>query len=538
MLHQINSKMKLFRILLISALCLGQAFAQKHAPANWFNLDFKADKVWGVSTEKAYKELSLDKNTNKVIVAVIDAGTDIDHEDLKANLWINPKEVAGNQVDDDKNGYVDDVYGWCFIGSSKGTVNADTYEYSRILGSYYQKGLKPGDTPVFKSNAEKDLFFDALALQEKTFKTTQQQYLQFSMIMDKLKEMIAKTGSENPTKKQLKAIKVDTKQDKQLKKILVMMAKKGPVYDSPLMKQLKQAESQMKTMMEVNLNTGADTRYLVGDNYEDVTEKFYGSPKVNIPDMDHGTHVAGIIAANRSNKEGIKGICNNALIMTLKVVPNGDERDKDVANAIRYAADNGAKVINMSFGKKLSPNKSAVDEAIVYAMGKDVLFVHAAGNEGENLAENPFYPMRKLNNGTTVPNWIEVGALGWQKGKKGRVADFSNYGKGEVDLFAPGVDIESTMPGSVYKQESGTSMASPVVAGVAALVRQNYPNLTAVQTKQILLISAVPCEEEVLKPGTDETTTLKELCATGGVVNAYEALILAEKVSTGKVKLP
>ncbi|OYU96927.1 MAG: peptidase S8 [Bacteroidetes bacterium B1(2017)] len=530
--------MKLFRILLISALCLGQAFAQKHAPANWFNLDFKADKVWGVSTEKAYKELSLDKNTNKVIVAVIDAGTDIDHEDLKANLWINPKEVAGNQVDDDKNGYVDDVYGWCFIGSSKGTVNADTYEYSRILGSYYQKGLKPGDTPVFKSNAEKDLFFDALALQEKTFKTTQQQYLQFSMIMDKLKEMIAKTGSENPTKKQLKAIKVDTKQDKQLKKILVMMAKKGPVYDSPLMKQLKQAESQMKTMMEVNLNTGADTRYLVGDNYEDVTEKFYGSPKVNIPDMDHGTHVAGIIAANRSNKEGIKGICNNALIMTLKVVPNGDERDKDVANAIRYAADNGAKVINMSFGKKLSPNKSAVDEAIVYAMGKDVLFVHAAGNEGENLAENPFYPMRKLNNGTTVPNWIEVGALGWQKGKKGRVADFSNYGKGEVDLFAPGVDIESTMPGSVYKQESGTSMASPVVAGVAALVRQNYPNLTAVQTKQILLISAVPCEEEVLKPGTDETTTLKELCATGGVVNAYEALILAEKVSTGKVKLP
>jgi subtilisin family serine protease len=320
--------------------------------------------------------------------------------------------------------------------------------------------------------------------------------------------------------------------------ILKYIIKTGGMENSPIVTGLAEAQVQLGTMMKFNLNKKFNPRNLVGDDYENVSERNYGNNAVNAPNMDHGTHVAGIIAANRYNEEGIKGICGEAVIMTLRVVPNGDERDKDVANAIRYAADNGAKVINMSFGKKLSPNKDIVDEAVEYAMKKDVLLVHAAGNDGLDLATNNFYPSAMLHQtGAKAPNWIEVGASGWEKGKN-RVASFSNYGKSEVDIFAPGVDLNSTMPGSKYKSEDGTSMASPVVAGVAALIRQNYPNLSAVQTKQIILMSAVPCKEKVIIPGTKKKGKMKQLCATGGIVNAYEALVLAEKVSKGEVKLP
>ncbi len=530
--------MRLFRLLVLGVCLSLQAFAQKQAPENWFNLDKKADKMWGVSTEKAYKELPIGKNPTKIIVAVIDAGTDIDHEDLKSILWVNPNEIPANGIDDDKNGYVDDINGWNFIGGKDGNVNVDTYEYTRILASYIKQGLAPGEIPTFKSDAEKARYEKATEMYEKNFKENNGQYEQFKQIMGKLNSMVALTGTKNPTLAQIEAIPTASKEEQNVKMILKYIMQTGGMKNSPIIASLKEAEEQLGTMVNYNLNKNFDPRNLVGDNYEDLTEKYYGNNQINAPNMDHGTHVAGIIAANRNNDIGVKGICDKAVIMTLRVVPNGDERDKDIANAIIYAVDNGAKVINMSFGKKLSPNKGVIDNAVKYALSKDVLFVHAAGNEAEDLNENPFYPMRTMEGGSeVVPNWIEVGASGWGKGKA-RVATFSNYGQGKVDLFAPGVDVNSTMPGSLYKSLDGTSMASPVVAGVAALVRQNYPNLTAAQTRQILMMSAVPCKEKIIIPGTKRKAKLKEICISGGIVNAYEALLLADKVTRGEVKLP
>lgn len=530
--------MKLFPVLALVLATSFQLFGQKTAPDNWFNLDLKQDKVWGVSTERAYKELPIGKNKEKIIVAVIDAGSDVNHEDLKNILWINEKEVAGNGIDDDKNGYVDDVFGWNFIGGPSGNVKEDTYEYVRVLAAYKGLGLKEGELPTFKSDDEREMYLTARDLYDKNFNELNGQYQQFKAIVSMIEKMIEKSGSKTPTVEQMEAVKVSNKQEEGMLKVAKIIVKTGGLEKSPIMTQFSDAEKQLKTMVEYNLNMDFDPRHLVGDNYANVNERVYGNNQVEAPNTEHGTHVAGIIAAERSNNLGIKGICGEARIMTLRVVPNGDERDKDIANAIRYAVDHGAKVINMSFGKKLSPSKQVVDEAVNYALSKDVLLVHAAGNESENLATNRFYPSPKfIGSSTTVPNWIEVGASGWQKGKKGRVATFSNYGKAEVELFAPGVDINSTVPGSEYKSFDGTSMASPVVAGVAALVRQNYPNLTAAQTKQIILKSAVPCKEKILIPGTKTKAKLSDISVTGAIVNAYEALLLAEKVSKGEVVL-
>jgi subtilisin family serine protease len=529
------------RLITVIALALAtsfQLFAQKKAPDNWFNLDLKQDKVWGVSTERAYKELPIGKNKEKIIVAVIDAGTDVSHEDLKNILWVNEKEVAGNGLDDDKNGYVDDVFGWNFIGGPTGNVAEDTYEYVRVMAAYKGLGLKEGELPTFKNDDEREMYLTARDLYDKNFSEINGQYQQFKTIVSMIEKMIERTGTKTPTMAQMDAVKVTEKQEKGIWMIAKYIVKTGGLEKSPVMLQFSETEKQLKTMVEYNLNMDFDSRHLVGDNYANVNERFYGNNQVEANNTDHGTHVAGIIAAERSNNTGIKGICGEARIMTLRVVPNGDERDKDIANAIRYAVDHGAKVINMSFGKKLSPNKQAVDEAVTYALNKDVLMVHAAGNDAENLTTNRFYPSPKLvGSSTTVPNWIEVGASGWQKGKKGRVATFSNYGKAEVEVFAPGVAINSTVPGSEYKSFDGTSMAAPVVAGVAALVRQNYPNLTAAQTKQIILKSAVPCKEKILIPGTKTKAQLSDISVTGAIVNAYEALLLADKVSKGEVVL-
>jgi len=281
--------------------------------------------------------------------------------------------------------------------------------------------------------------------------------------------------------------------------------------------------------VDYQLNLEFDPRSIVGDNYNNPEEHYYGAADVTGPGADHGTHVAGIIGAARNNSIGINGIADNVLLMSVRAVPNGDERDKDVANAIRYAADNGAKVINMSFGKPYSPNKKVVDEAVKYAMSKDVLLIHAAGNDGQNLDSTIFYPNRDYEDGKGTANaWIEVGASG-PGDDETLVASFSNYSKTGVDVFAPGVAIYSSTPGSKYDYHDGTSMAAPVVTGLAALIRSYYPKLKAVQVKEIILKSVTKVNHPVtiFINGEPKQVQMTDVCNTGGVVNAYNALKLA-----------
>src|SRR5690606_348782 len=281
--------------------------------------------------------------------------------------------------------------------------------------------------------------------------------------------------------------------------------------------------------LQYHLNEQFYSRDTVGDNYSNVNERFYGNSDVSGPDALHGTHVAGIIGASRNNRKGIKGIADNVEIISVRCVPNGDERDKDVANSIRYAVDMGAKIINMSFGKSYSTDKKVVDEAVKYAMSKDVLLVHAAGNDNKNLEKESNFPNKYYEDGGLAEAWLEVGASAW-KADSTLKASFSNYGKTKVDVFAPGYGINSTVPGSKYEEQSGTSMAAPVVSGVAGIIRSYYPELSAVQVKEIIMKSCVPFNGEVIVE--EGTKTLKfpfrDLSVTGGIVNVYEALKLAE----------
>ncbi|MCP4443422.1 MAG: S8 family serine peptidase [Aureispira sp.] len=522
--------MKLKNIFL--AGCFGaQAFivgAQDKAPENWFNLDNATDNVQGVSTEKAYKELLKDKKPKKkIVVAVIDSGVDEEHEDLKDVMWVNKGEVIGNGKDDDGNGYIDDIYGWNFIGGKDGkNVNHDSYELTRVYSKLKSKK---------RNKKEEALYKEVKKVYDEKVGGLQGQMTTYKMVsgaMDKISEAL---GKEEFTLEDVEKMEVKEGDAKMEMSKTIVKSALADNDSKGLRKELKSWYEYLNNSLEYGYNEDFNPRTIVGDDYENVKDRNYGNNDITGPDAGHGTHVAGIIAATRTNDLGMKGVANNVSIMGVRAVPNGDERDKDVANAIIYAVDNGANVINMSFGKGYPYNKKAVDKAIKYALKKNVLLVHAAGNSAENTDETANYPSKYFGTKKkkTAANWLEVGALSWKPGVDAP-ATFSNYGAENVDVFAPGVDIYSTTPGSEYDSYSGTSMASPVTAGVAALVWSYYPELKATQIREIIVKSVIKNDKYVNIPGGGKQVEFKELCNTSGVVSAYEALKLAEKMTSGK----
>ena len=505
----------------------------REAPRDWQLLDVSSDRVVGVSARKAERELLAGKQAKRtVVVAVIDGGIDTAHVGLKANLWSNPKEVAGNGKDDDNNGYADDVRGWNFIGGKDGDVQYDALELTRLYARCTKQApgaaakLPVPDAATCKRASEEF---------EKEHAETQQlaqQVQQISVVMARANEILRRAlGTDSLTRAKVSAYQPSSSETQQAKMMWMRLADAGITPQ-----ELEKAKDEVETKTKYGLNPQYDPRTIVGDDYANPAERRYGNANVMGPDARHGTHVAGIIGGVRGTTGGIDGIAPNVKLMMVRTVPDGDERDKDIANAIRYAVDNGANIINMSFGKGYSPEKSVVDEAVKYADSKGVLLVHAAGNDGENLAEKPSFPTPAYVAGGKPGNWIEVGASSW-KGLDSLAAPFSNYGKAQVDVFAPGVDILSTVPGGGYERESGTSMAAPVVSGVAALLMSYYPNLSAADVKRILIDSATRyADQRVVRPGAEngEQVPFGSLSSTGGVVNAYAAVKLAEQMSSTK----
>jgi subtilisin family serine protease len=477
----------------------------------WSHLDLAKDTIPGMSTDKAYSEFLKGKKGTKVVVGVIDSGIDIDHEDLKGKIWVNSKEIAGNNKDDDNNGYVDDINGWNFLGDS----NDENLELTRIV--------KKGPSAPNYAEAKKAL--------DKQYGEMMQYKPQMDMISKADKAIKTHLNKELYTVEDLKKISTTDSALNQNKMIMLSVASQvGPNFHSDLKEQM----DQVYDMLNYNLNVKHDGRKAVGDNPDDINDKKYGNGNVKGPDVTdglHGTHVAGIIAQIRGNGKGGDGvIADNVQIMALRAVPNGDEYDKDIALAIRYAADNGAKVINGSFGKDYSPNKEWVWEAIKYAASKDVLIIHAAGNDGKDLDLEPNFPNDEVNGKEISNNFMSIGALNKEYGAN-MVANFSNYATNNVDIYSPGNEIYATIPNNKYKYLQGTSMASPNVAGVAALVRSYYPNLTAAQVKQILMDSGTPITTEVVLGEKKEKRSFTNASKSGKIVNAYNALLMAEKMS-------
>ncbi len=521
-----------------------QGSAEEKPKENWQNLDLKSDGVFGISTEKAYNELLKGKTSRPVVVAVIDGGIDENHEDLKQVMWINAKEIAGNGIDDDKNGYIDDVHGWNFIGSSKGNIQHDNLEVVRLINKLQPKYAAALNSTPFTEEERKEfqLYKKLVTDYMEKLQQAQMGLQNTTLILKYLDEILVKMGKTEPTIDDFNAYKAVGDIESQVVKFIKPEIKKTSYKE--FRQELEDGFKQYDTQVKYNLNVEFDPRKdSVGDNYANSNERIYGNNDITGPDAEHGSHVAGIIGAVRNNKLGIKGIADNVKIMALRTVPDGDERDKDVANSIRYAVDNGAKIINMSFGKAYSWDKNVVDEAVKYAVSKDVLLVHAAGNDGKNTEKEDNVPNRLFADSTgvtmgTAEGWIEVGASGWKNDDE-LVASFSNYGGKSVDVFAPGVKINSTLPDSKYKENDGTSMASPVVAGLAALIRSYYPQFTAVQVKEIIMNSVTKVEQKVKirVEGSLNKVPVSEISVSGGVVNAYNALLLAEKMnSTAAVK--
>jgi len=486
----------------------------------WSHLDLAKDSIPGMSVDKAYAELLKGKKGVKVIVGIVDSGVDIDHEDLKAVVWTNKKEIAGNGIDDDKNGFIDDIHGWNFLGDAV----HETLEMTRII----KKGDDGSET-----------YKRALAAYDEKNGKAMKDKQQVDFLIATDKAIQKHLNKENYTIEDLNGI-VTTDPDLTKSKMIMtrILTNAGPTFRAEIEDYGKYVYDQLN----YNLNKEFDGRKVLGDNPEDITKTKYGNNVVYGPDKEealHGTHVAGIIAQVRGNGIGGDGVADNVEIMAVRAVPDGDEYDKDIALAIRYAVDNGAKVINGSFGKSYSPHKQWVYDAIKYAEKKDVLFVHAAGNDGENidLAENANFPNDSDDNKKEfASNVLTVGALNNKYGQN-VIAGFSNYGAFNVDVFAPGDEIYATIPNNKYKYLQGTSMASPNAAGVAALIRSYYPKLSAKQVKQILMESGTPLpadvalgenpnpnQESVPVPSANSSKSAK-------MVNAYNALLLAEKMS-------
>lgn len=542
--------MKNFILLVLIFFC-SSLFAQQgtqHADSadrmrDWFLRDPATDFLQGVSAERAYQTLLKGRPSRTVVVAVIDSGVDIFHEDLKDVIWVNEKEIPGNGIDDDRNGYVDDVRGWNFIGGSGGNVNEDTYEltreYVRLKARYAEADAKK--IPK-KSKSEFAYWQDIEKKFQDRKKEVTEQYLLYNSFYKSL-------SISNDTLKKIYRLEqvtsgfIDTLKPRtpvvafaRYQMQLLFQNMGSELNPDEALDELKEAVRYYEVQALYGYNENFDPRSIVGDDYKNLLERQYGNADVKGPDSDHGTHVAGIIAANRKNDIGIKGIADNVKILPVRAVPNGDERDKDVANAIIYAVDNGAHIINMSFGKGYSPHKEIVDKAVRYAESKGVLLVHAAGNDGKNVDKTPSYPSRFYADGTECKTWIEVGASGWGTDEN-FVASFSNYGKRTVDMFSPGVRIYSTTPENQYKFNDGTSMASPATAGVAAIIMSYFPSLTAAEVRQILRQSARRFDNlKVTRPGSAESVLFSELSITGGLVNVYEAVKLALETESAKTE--
>jgi subtilisin family serine protease len=467
---------------------------QAQQKTDWFNLSFVEGETAGAEVNDALRLIG-DRSLDTIIVAVIDDGVDISHEDFEGKIWTNIDEVPDNGLDDDGNGYIDDVHGWNYLGNPDGeNIKHETLELTRLYRQYSNDFENREASTISKSESKdferylqyKEEFEEELSAIETQFS----EYAQLAALYKGAQAFyFQEVGGHTFSLEELNGWNPGSQDGEQVKSFLLLAEREG------LSEYLEEGAEYFENFLEYNLNVDFDPRHLVN---EDELPIGYGNKMVWAEDPSHGTHVAGIIAAVRANGKGIDGIAPNAIIMPLRAVPGGDERDKDIALAIRYAVDNGAKIINMSFGKAYSPEAELVFDAIKYAAKNDVLLVHASGNDALDNDDVLNYPDGTLGKSKSAKNFLTVAASS-SIPNASFLADFSNYGKKSVDIIAPGVEINSLAPENQTASQSGTSMAAPVVSGVAALVWGLDPDLSAVQLKRLLINSANDLEELMIE---------------------------------------
>ena len=515
------------------------AFAQDKMQDNdlktWYHKDFSTTNVYGVNTDNAYKFLeSKGLKPRTIVVGVLDSGVEVDHPGLINNMWKNPNEIPNNGIDDDKNGYVDDIYGWNFIGGKTADVDADNLEVTRMVKKYQPifEGTDSAKNRVNQAKMPEEyaIYQKSKKLYDEKGSEAKQYYHYFSGFNNAIPSIVKTLNGKTLTKANLATIKPASQEDSRNLQILNSLVQDaGNVGKTPkeveelLRKEIEGALKHYESQATKHYNLDFDPRAeIVGDNYDNYNEKHYGNNHYEGPDASHGTHVSGIIAGLPHGDEAQYGVAHKvAKIMTVRAVPDGDERDKDVANAIRYAVDNGAKILNMSFGKAVSPGKKHVWDAMKYAEKKGVLLVKAAGNDNQNIGENEYFPtnfMKQSDEKPFVSNMIVVGAS--TNNSQNLRARFSNYNGKMVDVFAPGQEIYSTVPDAKYEYLQGTSMASPVVAGAAAVLWAYMPSLTPQQIKEALVKTV---NKSTVNANVDSNANFDQISVAGGVIDLYKA---------------
>ncbi|MEM6719882.1 MAG: S8 family serine peptidase [Bacteroidota bacterium] len=504
-----------------------------HETENWQYKDIIKDTLAGISLEKAYKELVLGKNDDTITVATIGTPIDINHEHLKNSIWINTAEIPNNNIDDDNNGYIDDIHGWNFLGNAKGTN--DIYmqlEVTRLLKKYEAQQL---------TNTNEPKYILAKNIYDSIYKVSKKEYDHYSSIHEAYtyikSEFAKKSLFGNYSIKKLDSIQKTYANDWYFQNIVKSLINFERYVGG---KNIVSRNELYTKHIHVLLNKEYNDRELQGDNPNDLEDAFYGNNIVNhnVDKLKQGTSVAGLLV--RSPNSPVEGISSYIKLMPICVSGYGSAHDKDIALAIKYAVDNGAKVIHLDATKLLSLKKEWVFEAFRYAEKHNVLIVAPAGNASANLTTtNYYFPNDNIDNGKKVANnFLLVGASTYEPNEK-LVASFSNYGSIDVDIFAPATEIYTTTTCNTYDFQDSTAMASSLTAGVAALLFLKYPNLSAAEIKQIIMDSGVSYDIMVNKPSASkekELVPFSSLSKSGKIVNAYNALMMAKEVSEKKTK--
>jgi cell wall-associated protease len=495
----------------------------------WHHLDPVDDGVLGISTNKSYEYLK-GKKADTVIVAIIDNGAELTHEDLQGAFWVNTKEIPNNGIDDDNNGFIDDINGWNFIGNPNGeNLKKETTGLTRLYGLLSEKY---GNNKEFIADSLTiegyNLYLKIKVEYEAEVEGKKKEILQYDWILNKYKAseiiLIQQLKKSDFTLEEVKGMKSKKDEVKEAKEFYLKVHSYN-LNEPEITKRLKNLNDELDTRLNPHFKNREE---IVGDNPDDINDSIYGNNMLNVKGPFHGTGVASVVGALQ-NGVGVDGICSHVKLMIIRIVPNGDERDKDIALAIKYAIRNGAQIINMSFAKKYSLHNEFVIEAVKEAEQANVLLVQGAGNNMNNNDETPYYPTGKDDAGTKFSNWLIVGAS-CSKDDEKLIAFFSNYGKKSVDVFAPGFQIKNCELNNGYGYGSGTSISSPVVAGLAAVLLSYYPHLTAKELKEIIIKSAYkPITPTLELPNSNEKVTLDDVSVSGGIANLYNAILLIEK---------
>lgn len=565
--------MKKYLLLFVTGLCFSAVEAQlvrqeaqtpkKQSDLDWYNCSFDQDGVYGAEVNKAYEFLKEKKIKKRPVVALIGTGLDVEHEDLKQAVWVNPKEKA-NGKDDDKNGLVDDINGWNFLGGKDGRVmetitREGDREFFRLKDKYADYITSNGE--FFKiidgkrtlvpapENLSEYVYYKTRVLPEseiaKKYGGWQIGYV-IREYGDKFKsELETKYPGQKITKEQFQTCydpngPVDTLRDIAFTLIALgfqvyKTEDLSVVYENFVMTAVERAEVEYMNVLKRYGNDGRED--VIGDNYLDIKDTRYGNNVLLTSDAALGTMQAGVIGARRGNARGGDGIMDQARIMALRVMAGkGEPYLKDMALAIRYAVDHQADVIVLPQQNTLYPEmqKKWMEEAIRYAEDEDVLVIVPAWELSLDLSKQLFFPNRWMTDGKELTNLMVVAS----SDKYGNPSMNSNYGAKELDLYAPGVSVYAAYTGDTYQTGTGMGLASASVAGVAALIKAYYPNLTGSQIRDILLASVTSRKgvevEKGIEVGGKKTQDLflfDDLCLSGGILNAYQAVVAASKLA-------